>query len=62
MANNAVFFEQIIEHDAVTKFLQLRNIDGHWLRALSSVAPGNFWRNGLSIGDDPVASTRGPLL
>ncbi|MCU1241670.1 MAG: hypothetical protein JWO71_2396 [Candidatus Acidoferrum typicum] len=63
MANNTMFFEEIVEHDAVPEFLQLGNIDLYRFSALRAVAPGDFGRNRLAIGDDPIDDTvRGVAL
>ena len=54
VANDAVFLEEIVEDDAEAEFLKCKKIDGHGLGALSTVAPGNVWRNGLAIGNHPI--------
>ena len=43
MANNTVFFEEIVEHDAIAKFLELGNVDLYRFRALRAVTLGDFW-------------------
>src|SRR6202043_1020782 len=63
MANNTVFFEEVVEHDAVAEFLQLRNVDLHRFRALRAVPLSDFGRNRLAIGYDPIDDTvRGVAL
>jgi len=54
VADDAMFFEEIIEDDAEAEFLELRQIDGYRLGTLCTVAAGDIGRDGLTVGDDPV--------
>ena len=48
VADDAVFFEEIVEDDAEAELLERREIDGDGLGALGAVAAGDFgetaWR------------------
>jgi len=57
-----VFFDEVVEDDAITEFLERVEIDGNGLGALSAVALGDFTRDGLSIRDDPVDHAAGCVL
>jgi hypothetical protein len=54
MSEDAVLFEEIVEDDAIAKFLERVKIDRYRLGALGAIAPGNIAGDGLAIGDDPV--------
>jgi hypothetical protein len=54
VADDAVFFEEVVEDDAETELLERREIDGHGLGALRAVATGDVGRDGLAIGNDPI--------
>jgi len=62
VAENAMFFEEIIEDDAEAEFVERRKIDGHGFGALHAITAGHIGRNGLAIGDDPVNDTVGDVL
>ena len=49
VAQNPVFFEQIIEQHAVTKTPERRQINVDWSSSFRSVASGNVGRNGLAV-------------
>src|SRR5229473_2372869 len=54
VAQDAVFFEEIVEDDAEAELLEGGKVDNHGFGALRTVAAGHIRRNGLAIGDDPV--------
>lgn len=54
VANDAVLFEEIVEHNAIAELLEFRDVDGDLMGALGSVAFGHFGRNQFAIGNDPV--------
>src|SRR5437879_915997 len=54
MAEDSVFFEEIIEDDAVAEFFEGGQIDNHGFGALGAIAPGDLGRNGLPIGNHPI--------
>ena len=54
MADDAVFLQEIVEDDPITKALQFGEIDGYGLRAARAIALGDFRGNRLAIGDHPV--------
>ncbi len=57
VADDTVFLEKIIENDAEAEFLKNGEIDRHRLGTLRAIAAGDFRRDGLAIGDDPVDHT-----
>ena len=61
VANDAVFFEEIIEHDAIAELLKIGDIDRDGLGALRAVAPGDFRGDRLAIGDDPIDDATGSV-
>ena len=62
VAKDAMLFEKIIEDDAVAEFLERVEIDRDGFRSLRAIALGDFARDGLAVGDDPVDDvTRGVL-
>jgi hypothetical protein len=62
MAKDAMFFDEVVEDDAVAEFLEGVEIDRNGLGALSAVALGDFARDGLAIGDHPVDDAAGAVL
>lgn len=54
VAEDTVFFEEIIEDDAEAELLERGEVDDDGLGALRAVAAGDIWRNGLAVGDDPI--------
>src|SRR5260370_3193268 len=54
VADDAVLFEEIVQNDAISELLQVRDIDDHGLSALGTITLGDFRRDRLAIGDDPV--------
>src|SRR5712664_3586928 len=54
VADDAVLFEEIVQNDAVSELRQVRDIDDHGLSALGTITLGDFRRDRLAIGDDPV--------
>ncbi len=54
VADDAVFFEEIVEDDAVAESLQSPQIDGDGIGAACAIALGHFGRNGLAIGYHPI--------
>ena len=42
MAEDAVFFEEIVKNCAKAEALEFRQIDDHGFGALLAIAPGNF--------------------
>src|SRR6266403_184934 len=54
VADDAVLFEEIVQNDAISELLQVRDIDDHGLGALGTITLGDFRRDRLTIGDDPV--------
>jgi hypothetical protein len=59
--NDAMLFEQIVEHNAVPKLLQVGDVDRHRLGALGTVALGDLRGYGLAIGYHPVNDTGGSV-
>jgi len=57
-----VFFDKVVENDAVAEFLQGVEIDCDGLGALGAIALGDLARYGLAIGDDPVDDTAGAVF
>ena len=49
-----MFLEEIVENDAMSKLLKFRKINDDGCGALAAIAPGDFRRNGLPIGEDPI--------
>src|SRR5216684_6685832 len=54
VADDAVLFEEIVQNDAISELLQVRDIDDHGLGALGTITLGDFRGDRLTIGDDPV--------
>src|ERR1700756_2194876 len=54
VANDAVFFEEIVEDHAESELLKLWNVDCDRFRALPAIALGDFGRNGLAVRDHPI--------
>src|SRR6267378_6498022 len=54
VADDAVLFEEIVQNDAISELLQVRDIDDHGLSALGTITLGDFRGDRLAIGDDPV--------
>src|SRR5258707_15241110 len=44
----------MVQEGAISKRPQGREIDDHWLSALGTITLGDFRRDRLAIGDDPV--------
>jgi hypothetical protein len=57
VADDAVFFEKIVEDHAEAELLKYGEIDGDRLGALRAIAAGHVGRHRLAIGDDPVDHT-----
>jgi len=49
-----VFLKEIIEDDAEAELLELGKVDGDGFGALGAVTAGDFGRDRLTIGDDPI--------
>src|SRR5258708_4612290 len=62
MADDRVFFEEIVEDDAEAELLEGRNVGGDRFGALRAIAPRDFGRNGLAIGDDPIDDAAGNVF
>ena len=62
VAKDAVFFDEVVEDDTIAELLECVEIDGDGLGALCAVALGDFARDGLAIGDDPVDDAAGGVL
>src|SRR5260370_42492978 len=63
VADDAVLFEEIVQNDAISELLQVRDIDDHGLSALGRITLGAFRRDRLAIGDDPDdEAARGGVL
>src|SRR6266566_7649827 len=62
VANDGVFLEKIVEDDAEAELLQRGEIDRYRFSALGAVAPCNFGRDGLAIGNDPINDTMGDVF
>jgi hypothetical protein len=54
VTDDAALLEEIVENDAIAKFLKFWQIDLHLLGTLTPIAPDNFRRNRLAIGHHPV--------
>src|SRR5260370_34363377 len=54
VADDAVLFEEIVQNDAISELLEVREIDDHGLGALGTITLGDFRRDRLAISDDPV--------
>ena len=54
VADDAVFFEEVVEDDADAELLELRKIDDYGFGALGAIAAGNVGRDWLAVGDDPI--------
>ena len=54
MAKDAVFLDEIASDEAYFQLQDIVAINENGFSALPSVTTGNFWRNGLAIGDDYV--------
>ena len=54
VADDAVFFEEIVEDDAETELLERGEVDGNGFGALGAVAASDFGGDGLAIGNDPI--------
>jgi hypothetical protein len=57
VADYAVFFEKIVQNDAVAELLELRDIDRNRFGALSVVTLGDSGGNWPAIGDHPIDNT-----
>ena len=62
MAKDAVFFDEIVEDDAIAEFLEGVEIDRDGLGAFGAIAFGYLAGDGLAIGDDPVYNATGTVL
>jgi len=62
VAKDAVLFEQVVEDHTVAEFLEGIEVDGDGLGALGAIAFGDFARDGLAVGDDPVDHPAGGVL
>jgi len=62
VADDGVFLEEIVEDDAEAELLEGRNVGGDRFGALRAIAPRDFGRNGLPIGDDPVDDAAGNVF
>ncbi len=62
MSKNPVFFDEVVEDDAVPEFLEGVEVDGDRLSALGVIALGDFARDSLAVGDDPVDDAAGGVL
>jgi len=54
MADDPVFFKEIVENDPKTELFQFKKIDDNRLGALSAVPSGDVGRHGLAIRDNPI--------
>ena len=54
VADDAVFFEEIVQDDAEAELLEGGKIDGHGFGALRAIAAAHVGRHWLAIGDDPI--------
>ena len=54
VAEDAVFFEEIIEDDAEAELLERGQIDDNGFCALRAIPAGDVGRDGLAVGDDPI--------
>src|SRR5258707_14706310 len=54
VADDAVFFQEIVEDDAEAEFLEGGNVDGHGFGALRTITAGHIGRHRLAVGDDPI--------
>ena len=59
VADDPVFFQKIVENDAIAEFLRSLRFDGNWFGTLGAVALGDFRRNRLAIGDHPIDHAAG---
>ncbi len=62
VADDGVFLEEIVEDDAEAELLEGRNVGGDRFGALRAIAPRDFGRNGLAIGDDPIDDAAGNVF
>ena len=62
VADDAVFFEEIVEDDAEAELLERRKIDGYRFGALRAIAAGHIGRHRLAIGDDPIDDAARDML
>ena len=62
VADDGVFFKEIIEDDAVAELLEGGEVDGHGFGALGAIAAGHFRRHRLAIGDDPIDDAAGDVF
>ncbi len=57
-----MFFDEVVEDDAVAELLEGVEIDRDRLGAFGTVTLGDLARNSLAIGDDPVDDAAGTVL
>jgi len=62
VAKDAVFFDEVVEDDAVAELLEGVEVDGDGLSTLDAVAFGDFAGDGLAVGDDPVDDAAGAVF
>jgi len=62
VAEDAVFFEEVVEDDAEAELLEGGQIDGHRFGALGAIAAGHVGRDGLAIGDNPIDDAAGDVF
>ena len=54
VADDGVFFEEIIEDDADAEFTEGGEIDDDGFGAFGAIAFGDFGRHGPAVGDNPI--------
>ena len=54
VADEAMFLQEVVENDSVSELSERREIHGHGLGALGAIAPRDFRRHRLAIGDNPI--------
>ena len=62
VAEDGVFLEKIVEDDAEAEFLEFGQIDSDGFSALGAVAPCNFGRHRLAIGNNTINDTMGDVF
>src|SRR5260370_24965924 len=62
VADDAVFFEEVVEYDAEAELLEDGKINGNRFSTLRAITPSHIGRDGLPIGDDPIDDTTGDVF
>src|SRR5712692_11593775 len=62
VAEDTVFLEKIVQDNAEAELLEFGQINRYRFSALGAVAPCNFGRHRLAIGNNPINDTMGDVF